>query len=238
MELSETQKDLCTSSRWDFSDLNALYLNCTLKKTPEASRTEGLMRISQAIMEANRVQTEMLRPVDYQIALGIHPDMTRRGWERDDWHRVFSKVRAADILVLGTSVWMGEKTSVCQMIIERLYGMMGELNEHGQYAYYGKVGGCLATGNEDGIRHCAMGILYSLQHIGYLIPPQADAGCVGGESEGPGSDVAICKTAFMTWNLMHMARMLRETGGIPSHGNQPSARDGGCGAGFSSPGHR
>ncbi len=39
----------------DFSDLSAVFLNCTLKKTPELSHTEGLMKISKAIMEKNGV---------------------------------------------------------------------------------------------------------------------------------------------------------------------------------------
>ena len=26
----------------------------------------------------------------------------------------------------------------------------------------------------------------------------------------------------MTWNLMHLARMLKDAGGIPAHGNQRS----------------
>ena len=65
---------------------------------------------------------------------------------------------------------------MCTQVIERLYGGSSDLNEAGQYAYYGRVGGCLVTGNEDGVKHCAMNILYSLQHLGYIIPPQADAG--------------------------------------------------------------
>jgi multimeric flavodoxin WrbA len=64
-------------------------------------------------------------------------------------------------------------------VIERLYACSHLLNEAGQYAYYGRVGGCLITGNEDGDKHCAMNILYSLQHLGYTIPPQADAGWIG-----------------------------------------------------------
>ena len=70
-------------------------------------------------------------------------------------------------------------------MIERLYGNSSQLNEAGQYAYYGRVGGCLVTGNEDGIKHCAMNILYSLQHLGYVIPPQADAGWIGEAGPGP-----------------------------------------------------
>lgn len=89
------------------------------------------------------------------------------------------KVMAADILVLTTPIWLGEKSSVCTQAIERLYGSSAELNEHGQFAYYGRVGGCLVTGNEDGVKHCAMNILYSLQHLGYTIPPQRTRGGSG-----------------------------------------------------------
>jgi hypothetical protein len=60
---------------------------------------------------------------------------------------------------------------VCTRVIERLYGNSAELNDAGQYKYYGRVGGCIVTGNEDGAKHCAMNILYSLQHLGYTIPP-------------------------------------------------------------------
>jgi multimeric flavodoxin WrbA len=59
------------------------------------------------------------------------------------------------------------------------------LNDDGQYAYYGRVGGCLVTGNEDGVKHVAMNVLYSLQHLGYTIPPQADAGWIGEVGPGP-----------------------------------------------------
>ena len=111
--------------------------------------------------------------------------MTEHGWERDDWPAIFERVIAADILVLGTPIWLGEKSSVCTQVIERLYGNRHLLNDAGQYAYYGRVGGCLVTGNEDGIKHCAMNVLYSLQHLGYAIPPQADAGWIGEAGPGP-----------------------------------------------------
>ena len=182
--LNEKQARLCAESRWSFSDLSALFLNCTLKRSPEQSHTEGLIRISRAIMERNGVDVELLRPVDFTIAAGVYPDMREHGWERDDWPRILEKVLAADILVLGTSIWLGEKTSVATRVVERLYSASHHLNAHGQYSYYGRVGGCLVTGNEDGAKHCAMNILYSLQHLGYVIPPQADAAWLG--EAGPG----------------------------------------------------
>ncbi|MGD2138526.1 MAG: NAD(P)H-dependent oxidoreductase, partial [Gammaproteobacteria bacterium] len=185
MKLNDRQLEQCASSRWDFSDLKALFLNCTLKRSPELSHTEGLIDISRAIMEKNGVSVRVLRPVDHDIAPGVYPDMTEHGWEKDEWPAIHPLVMAADILVITSPVWLGEKSSVCNRIIERLYSNSGELNEAGQYAYYGRAGGCLVTGNEDGAKHCAMNILYSLQHLGYVIPPQADAAWVGEAGPGP-----------------------------------------------------
>jgi len=92
---------------------------------------------------------------------------------------------AADILVLLSPIWLGEKSSVCTRVVKRLYGNSHLLNDAGQYAYYGRVGGCIITGNEDGAKHCAMNILYSLQHVGFTIPPQADSGWMGEAGPGP-----------------------------------------------------
>jgi len=221
-----------------YSDLNAIFLNCSLKKSSETSHTQRLMDVSEAIMSANGVKTITLRVVDFNVAPGVYPDMTQHGWDHDDWPEIQRQVLAADILVLGTPIWLGDKSSVCTRVVERLYGYSGELNLAGQYAYYGRVGGCIITGNEDGIKHCAMNILYSLQHLGYLVPPQADAGWIGEAGPGPSygddgangidNDFTQRNTTFMTWNLMHMARMLKDNGGIPAHGNQRSAWDAGA----------
>ena len=184
-ELSRQQLEWCDSHDWDFSSLSAVFLNCTLKRSPEVSHTQGLIDIAGAIMEKNRVAVEVIRPVDHQLAFGVWPDMTEHGWEVDQWPEILEKVMAADILVVTTPIWLGEKSSVCTQVIERLYAASGNLNSAGQYAYYGRVGGCLVTGNEDGAKHCAMNVLYSLQHLGYVIPPQADAGWLGEAGPGP-----------------------------------------------------
>ncbi|HEY5697877.1 MAG TPA: flavodoxin family protein [Acidimicrobiales bacterium] len=232
----------------DYADLSALFINCTLKRSPEVSNTAGLAEVSMDILEANGVKTEMIRALDHDIAAGVWPDMTEHGWDRDDWPPIFDKVMAADILVLCTPIWLGEKSSVCTQVIERLYGNSHLLNEAGQYRYYGRVAGCLVTGNEDGVKHCAMNVLYSLQHLGFTIPPQADAGWIGEAgpgpsyldpgSGGPQNDFTNRNTTFMTWNLMHIARMLKDQGGIPVHGNQRSEWDAGCRFDFPNPEYR
>jgi multimeric flavodoxin WrbA len=232
----------------DFSDLKALYINCTLKRSPETSNTQGLMDLSISVMERNGVSVDSIRAIDHDIATGVWDDMTEHGWDRDDWPEILPKVMEADILVIGTPIWLGEKSSICTQIIERLYGHSSVLNDAGQYAYYGRVGGCLVTGNEDGIKHCAMNVLYSLQHLGYSIPPQADAGWIGeagpgpsyldAGSGGPENDFTNRNTTFATWNLMHLARLLKDAGGIPAHGNQRSEWDAGCRFDFENPEHR
>ena len=233
---------------FDFTGLRAIYINCTLKPSPSVSHTQILADRSIEIMREHGVEVDMVRAVDYDIATGVWPDMTEHGATRDDWPQLFPRVIDADILVLLTPIWLGEKSSVCTRIIELLYGNSHLLNAAGQYAYYGRVAGCLVTGNEDGIKHCAMNILYSLQHLGYTIPPQADAGWIGAVgpgpsyadagSGGPNNDFTNRNTAFMTWNLLHLAQMLKRAGGIPAHGNQRSEWDAGCRFDYPNPEHR
>ena len=232
----------------DFSGLRAMFINCTLKKSPEPSHTQGLVDISSAIMRKHGVEVEVLRAVDHDIATGVYPDMTEHGWSSDEWPEIYPRVMASDILVIAGPIWLGDNSSVTKQIIERLYALSGELNDAGQYAFYGRVAGCLITGNEDGIKHCAQNVLYSLQHIGYTIPPQADAGWIGEAgpgpsyldpgSGGPENDFTNRNTTFMTWNLMHLASMLRRNGGIPAYGNQRSEWDAGCRFDYENPEYR
>ena len=231
----------------DFSDLRAIYINCTLTPSPAASHTQLLMDRSIGIMRHHGVDVTSIRAVDHDIAPGVYPDMTEHGAKNDDWPGICEQVLAADILVLGTPIWLGDKSSVATRVIERLYALSGESNDAGQYIYYGRVGGCLVTGNEDGIKHCAMNILYSLQHLGYTIPPQADAGWVGEAGPGPSygdddagfdNDFTNRNTAFMTHNLLHLAQMLKDAGGVPAYGNQLSEWDAGEGFDHPNPEHR
>jgi multimeric flavodoxin WrbA len=224
-------------SEHDFADLRAMFINTTLKRSPEVSNTQGLMDVSAEIMRRQGVTVDLLRAADHDIAVGVQPDMTEHGWDRDEWPEIFERVLAADILVIGTPIWLGERSSECSKVIERLYSNSGQLNEKGQYVYYGRVAGCIVTGNEDGVKHCATGILYAMQHLGYAIPPQADAGWIGEVgpgpsyldegSGGPENDFTNRNTTFLTWNLLHRARILKDAGGIPALGNQQPAWDAG-----------
>ncbi|WP_424960946.1 flavodoxin family protein [Ekhidna sp.] len=232
----------------DFSSLSAIFINCTLKKSPRQSHTQGLMQVSMDIMEKECVSVEYVRLVDHDVPYGVYPDMTEHGYDADEFPEVFKKVMKADILVIGTPIWLGEKSSVATKLIERLYGMSGKQNDKGQYIYYGKVGGCVITGNEDGIKHCAMGMLYALQHLGYSIPPQADCGWIGEAGPGPSymdkeanayeNTFTNRNTTFMTYNLMHLAKMLKENDGYPTYGNSRKDWDDGTRWNFENPEYR
>jgi multimeric flavodoxin WrbA len=238
--------------KYDFTGLKAIFFNGTLTKSPAPSHTELLIKISTDIMNKHGVQTEVIRTVDHDIATGVYPDMREKGWTTDEWPELYKRVQEADILVLAGPIWLGDNSSQTKKIIERLYANSGELNEKGQYAYYGKAGGCLITGNEDGAKHCSMNILYSLQHLGYVIPPQADAGWVG--ESGPGAsygdkaddgtrtgldnDFTNRNATFMTWNLMHIAKLLKDAGGVPAYGNQRSEWDAGARFDYENPEYR
>ena len=172
-------------------ELNALFLNCTLKKSPEESNTEGLINMVRTHFDELDVKSEVIRPVDYEIPFGVVSDMG----DGDQWPQILDKVKAADILIMAMSIWFGVRSSVAQMVIERLDGTYKETNDAGQYPMYNKVGGVVVTGNEDGAHACAETTLFNLTHLGFAIPPNADtywvgdagAGTVvfGGERTGP-----------------------------------------------------
>jgi multimeric flavodoxin WrbA len=232
----------------DFSDISALFFNCTLKKSPAVSNTQGLVDASIRLMKKHGAKTEVIRVIDHDIATGVQPDMREHGWKTDEWPQIYKKVQKADIVVITGPIWLGDNSSQTKKIIERLYGNSGEYNDKGQYAYYGKVGGSIITGNEDGGKHCSMNILYSLQHLGFTVPPQADTYWVGEAgpgpsyldkgSGGPENDFTNRNITFTTYNLLHMAKMLQRAGGIPAYGNQATQWKKGHHFGFENPEYR
>jgi multimeric flavodoxin WrbA len=236
----------------DFSDLTALFINTTLTRSPAPSHTQLLIDVSAEIMAKQGVSVDQFRAVDHDIATGVYPDMREHGWASDVWPELFPRVLAADILVIAGPIWLGDNSSQTKKIIERLYAHSSELNDRGQWLFYGRVGGCLITGNEDGIKHCTSNVLYSLQHIGYSVPPQADAGWIGEAGPGPSygdelpdgsragldNDFTNRNTTFMTWNLMHLAALLKRAGGFPAYGNQRREWDAGTRFDFVNPEYR
>jgi multimeric flavodoxin WrbA len=219
-----------------YDDLRAVIFNGTLKRSPELSQTDGLLAIVLGIFRRTGVSVTEVRTVDRDIPPGVWPDMRDHGYEKDEFPAIYrDHVQPADIILITGPIWLGDQSSQTRKIIERLYAYSGDVNTAGQWSYYGKVGGALTTGNEDGGKHVSAQILYALQHIGLTVPPQSDAYWTGEAGPGPsyldpgsgGQDNAWTSrnTVFMTWNLLHLARMLKDAGGIPAYGNSTNDWD-------------
>jgi multimeric flavodoxin WrbA len=202
--------------------IKALGLNCTLKRSPEVSNTGALMERVLEILGEHGTETELIRPVDYAIKFGVTSDEG----DGDEWPQVLEKIKGADILLIGTSIWFGHRNSVSQMLIERLDGTYNERNEAGQYPLYDKVAGVAVTGNEDGAHACAESLLFNMTHLGCTIPPNVDTYWVGDAGPGPsyldagGPDHPYTQrtSSWCAHNLLHMARILRDNP-IPPIGN-------------------
>jgi multimeric flavodoxin WrbA len=202
--------------------LKAVFLNCSLKKSSEASNTKALIDEVVKIFDQKDVETQTFRLADYNIAYGISDDMG----EGDEWPQIFKAVKEADILVIGSPIWLGEKSSLATLAIERLYGGSSLTNDKGQYLYYNKVGGVVVTGNEDGAKNAAQSILYGLSHIGFTLPPNVDTYWVGEagpgpsfiEAEGDKNEFTQHHVKLMAYNLVHFAELFKKHP-IPTEGN-------------------
>jgi multimeric flavodoxin WrbA len=202
--------------------LRAVMLNCTLKRSPEVSNTEALMRKVVEWWDTMDVETDIVRVVDHRIPFGVTSDEG----EGDEWPGILERVLAADIICIGTPIWFGVRGSVAQMVIERLDGTYQDRNEAGQYPLYNKVGCVVVTGNEDGAHAAAETTLFNLSHLGCTIPPNADTYWVGDAGPGlsyieaHGEDHPYTKrtTRWMAHNAVHVARILKASP-IPAEGN-------------------
>lgn len=196
--------------------LKVLFLNCTLKKSPTPSNTEALIKKVEALFQAKNVTTEIVRVVDYAVAFGVTSDEGAG----DQWPVILEKIKACDILVIGSPIWFGVRASVTQLVMERLDGTYIEADKNtGQYPLYNKVAGVIITGNEDGAHNVAAHTLYNLTHLGCTIPPNVDCYWVGEAGPGPsyvdaGGDKHLYtnRTArFMVENLIAMAELLQKS---------------------------
>jgi multimeric flavodoxin WrbA len=213
-----------------YDDLRAVIFNGTLKRSPEPSNTDGMLAIVRGILGRVGVRVDEIRTIDRDIPAGMETDLREHGCDRDEFPEIYRElVTPADIILICGPIWLGDQSSQTRKIIERLYAYSSEVNEAGQWAYYGKVGGALTTGNDDGGKHVSAQVLYALQHIGLAIPPQSDTYWTGEAGPGPSyldptaggehNAWATRNTVFMTWNVLHLARMLKDAGGIPAYGN-------------------
>ena len=193
----------------------ALFLNCTLKKSPQVSNTRALVDRAVIIFKELGVESEVIRVVDHNIAFGVSSDEGNG----DEWPFILEKIKACNILIIASPIWFGVRSSVAQMVIERLDGTYMEGNPvTGQYPLYGKVAGVIITGNEDGAHNVAATTLFNLTHLGCTVPPNVDCYWVGTAGPGPsyieaGGEKHLYTNRtvrYMAHNLVYFSKLLKE----------------------------
>lgn len=196
-------------------ELKALYLNCTLKHSPETSNTRAFIDKSISIFEQLNVETEVIRVVDYDIKFGTSSNVG----SGDQWPAILNKIRQADIFILATPVWRGDRSSVAKLVSERLDGLFSDdKNERDQYMTYNKVAGVLVDGNEDGAKKAISSILFDLSEHGFSLAVNPFSYYVG--EAGPGPSYIEAKgdkheftnnmLLIMAQNMVHLAQFLKE----------------------------
>ncbi|NJW51370.1 flavodoxin family protein [Salinimicrobium oceani] len=195
--------------------LKALFLNCTLKKSPETSNTAAFIKQAEKIFAELDVKTEQVRVIDHQVKFGNSSDEGTR----DDWPEILEKVKASDIMIIATPIWRGDRSSVAKLVAERFDGIWNEADEAtGQYPTFNKVAGVMVDGNEDGAKKAISSICFDLSEHGFTVPVNAFSYYVGKAGPGPAYIEAKGDRHFFTnrnlyhmvYNLVHLAKVLKE----------------------------
>jgi multimeric flavodoxin WrbA len=194
--------------------LKFVAMNCTLKrsKDEETSSTEALLKQVVDALEDEGAEGEIVRVADFNVKPGVTSDEG----EGDDWPALRQKVIAADILVIGAPIWLGQPSSMAKRILERMDAFLDEKDEQERTPAYGKVGFAVIVGNEDGAHHSATEICGAMMELGFTIPAGGSTYWVG---EAMGSkeykDFKSPPKAVASWtpmlvsNAVHLARLLK-----------------------------
>jgi len=194
------------------NDLKALVLCCTLRPSPSPSSSEQLGREFLSELAGHDVEGELVRVVDHPVRFGVSTDEG----DGDAWPQIREKMLAADILVIATPIWLGQPSSVCKVVLERLDAELSETDDKGRMLTFGKVAAVAVVGNEDGAHHVTAECVQALTDTGFSIPANASTYWVGEamqstdylDLDGPPEKTATT-TRTAAANAAHLARLLR-----------------------------
>ncbi|MGW2627550.1 flavodoxin family protein [Micromonospora taraxaci] len=195
------------------ASIRALVLNCTLKPSPAPSSAEQLGQEVLAELAAQGVEGELIRVVDHDVRFGVSTDEG----DGDGWPAIRAKLLAAQVLVIATPIWLGQPSSVCKMVLERLDAELSETDDEGRLLTYGKVAGVAVVGNEDGAHHTIGEVQQALNEVGFTLAAAAATYWVGEalhtvdyRDAGPKPDTTGRTTKALALNSAHLARLLTE----------------------------
>jgi multimeric flavodoxin WrbA len=204
----------CSGQGGAMNPLRALVLVCTLKPSPSESSSELLGGQVLDALKEHGAEGEMVRVVDHDVRFGVTTDEG----DGDEWPTLREKMLASDILVIATPIWMGQPSSVCKMVLERLDAELGETDEQGRYGTYGKVAAVAVVGNEDGAHHVVAECLQALNDTGFSVAANGSTYWVGEAMQGvdyqdkqPSPEVTTSTTKTLAANTVHLATRLRES---------------------------
>ncbi len=191
--------------------LRAVVLGCSLKASPAPSSSELLGREVLAALADHDVDGEVIRIVDHRVRFGVSTDEG----DGDEWPAIRAKILDAQILVIATPIWMGQPSSVCKMVLERLDAELAETDDQGRLLTYGKVAAVAVVGNEDGAHHVTAEVLQALNDVGFTIAAVASTYWVGEamgkvdyNNAGPKPDTTGAATKALATNTAHLAHLL------------------------------
>ncbi|WP_181295682.1 flavodoxin family protein [Pseudomonas sp. Q2-TVG4-2] len=195
--------------------LSALAINCTLKPSSNASSCGLLLSQAERELEKLGVTCEQIRAVDFNIKPGVTSDEGAG----DDWPAIREKILAADILLLGTPIWLGHPSSICQRVLERLDAFLGEVDDQQRMVSYGRIACVAVVGNEDGAHHVVAELYQGLNDVGFTIPANGCTYWVGQamgsidykDVDDPGEKIAKTN-AMLARNAVHLATLLKQSG--------------------------
>jgi multimeric flavodoxin WrbA len=196
-------------------DLRAVVLVCTLKPSPAPSSSEKIGRELLAALGEHGVNGTVVRVVDHDVRFGVSTDEGGG----DAWPGIRDQVLEADVVVVATPIWMGQPSSVCKMVLERLDAELSETDDRGRPSMSDKVALVGVVGNEDGAHHTSAEVFQALNDVGFTLPANAAAYWVGEAMHGtdyndleeqPEKTGETISTAAA--QAAHLARLLRADG--------------------------
>ena len=194
--------------------LRAYGLNCTLKSGDESSSTQKLLDQLLRALGKHDVETASDRVANFNVKPGVTADEG----DGDEWPQLRKRIMEADILVVATPIWMGQPSSVCKRVLERLDAVLSEIDDDGRYPTFGKVAVAAVVGNEDGAHHCCAEIYQALTDVGFTIPGASPPYWVGeamGSTDYQDLESTPRKVAetvrTIASNAAHLAQLLKKS---------------------------
>jgi multimeric flavodoxin WrbA len=194
--------------------LTAVAINCSLRRSSaEPSSTDKMIGlIAQALAKHEVEFSGIIRIVDHEVKPGVSSDEG----EGDEWPAIRSRILAANILIFGTPIWMGQMASPAKRVLERMDAFLSETDEQGRMPSFSKVAVLAVVGNEDGAHSVSADVYQALNDTGWTIPAGAVSYWVG-EAMGkidfkdlPEVPDKVTETiAMLASNAAHLAAMLK-----------------------------